>query len=326
MGAQISAHSDPAASRAFSRDHVRLRIRQLDACLERLEGAHERGAVTVPDALAMVVGRYVPGLRSGMTITHAIELVMREQEPHLAYSGAPRPDHRREPAAPAQPDSQPFDDGRDMAIDENGARELTERIRAAAHTAHRLCSLLVEAHERRAWLALGYPTWAEYVGAEFRLSRSRSYELLDHGRVLRALEAATGLSGIPDISAYAAAQIRPHLDEVTQAIRARCAGLSRPEIARAAEQVVREIRSRHVTERNDRRALEAQRGHDLLSRLYDAVHTLTQMPDVSETLRIIPPGHAHHLDGLYLASSWLTELARAWPSRQETTGILEAGA
>ena len=47
MSARIPAHADPESSRAFSRDHVRLRIRQLDACLERLEGAHERGAVTL---------------------------------------------------------------------------------------------------------------------------------------------------------------------------------------------------------------------------------------------------------------------------------------
>jgi len=320
MSARIPAHADPESSRAFSRDHVRLRIRQLDACLERLEGAHERGAVTLSGALTLTIGRYVPGLVPGMTITHAIDLVMREQEPHLACSGAVRPGDRREPARPTPPDPPAVNGGRVTAIDENAARQLTERIRAAAHTAHRLCSLLVEAHERRAWVALGYPTWSEYIRTEFRLSRSRSYELLEHGRVVRDLESATGLSGIPDISPHAAAQIKPHLDEVVQAIRARCRGLPPEGIARVADQVVREVRARHSIDRTDRRALEAC-GIDL-SRLYHAVHTLALMPEVGTLLPVIPPGDAHRLDGLDRACSWLTELARAWSRSQETTGTL----
>lgn len=322
MSARIPAHADTGPSRAFSRDQVRPRIRQLDACLERLEGAHERGAVTLSGALALTLGRHVPGLVPGMTITHAIELVMREQEPLLASSAAAELDRRRAPALfPVPPGSPLVDDRPRPAIDEHGARDLTERIRAAAHTAHRLCSLLVEAHERRAWVALGYSTWSEYVRTEFRLSRSRSYELLEHGRVVRALESATGLSGIPDISPYAAAQIKPHLDEVVQAIRARCRGLPPEGIARVADQVVREVRTRSI-ERTDRRALEARCGVDL-SRLYDAVHTLALIPDVGTLLGFIPPGDAHRLDGLDRACSRLTELARAWSRRQETTGTLD---
>jgi hypothetical protein len=318
------ASAEGAAPGMVARDHVRLRIRQLDACLERLERAHEHGAATLSGALAVAMSRYVPGLVPGMTITHAMDLVMREQEPHLA-SRAVRQDDRRE-WAPAPPAGSPVvDDGPRTQIDESGARELTDRIRAAAHSAQRLCSLLVEAHERRAWVALSYPTWADYVRAEFRLSRSRSYELLEHGRVVRALESATRLSGIPDISAYAAAQIRPHLDEVTAAISARCRGLPPEGVARVASQVVQEVRARCISERTGRSALEARRRVDLC-RLYDAVHTLTRMPEVEMMLSIVPPGD-DHLAGLDRACSWLTEFARAWVRRpQETAVILDTGA
>jgi hypothetical protein len=316
MIAHAFARAEPAPSRANPREQVRRRLHQLDACLEQLEEAHERGALTVPVPLALVIGRYVPAVVPGMTITQALELVMREQEPQLACgriapSAAPSVE-RAGSTAPVE--------GLLTEIDETDARDLTERIRAAACTANRVCSLLVEAHERRAWSALGYLTWSDYIRAEFRLSRSRSYELLDHGRVLRELEAATGLSGIPDISAYAAAQIKPYLAEVTAAIRARAAGLSPEGIARVAEQVVQEARSGHVAVRGHRRTpglsaqdagVEAPRDIDI-SRLYDAVDTLAHMPAAASTLTVIPPGDAHRLEGLHDACHWLLDFARAW--------------
>ena len=49
---------------------------------------------------------------------------------------------------------------------------------------------MLEAHDRRAWQALGYPTWEQYVKKEFNLSRSRSYQLLDRAKVTHALFAA----------------------------------------------------------------------------------------------------------------------------------------
>jgi hypothetical protein len=340
MIAQVCARAEPAAGRAVPREQVRLRLRQLDACLEQLEGAHERGAVTVHVPLALAVGRYVPAVAPGMTITHAHDLVMREQEPHLACSrmaastptgsamrgdargdsGGGRADDRRGAALSGSASCEgsvksvepagftTSGDGLVAEIDETAARELTERIRAAACTAHRVCSLLVEAHERRAWSALGYHTWSDYIRAEFRLSRSRSYELLDHGRVLRALEAATGLSGIPDISAYVAAQIKPHLAEVTEAIRARTAGLPPEGVARVADQVVQEARSGHGVVPSDRRTSELD-----ISRLYEAVHTLAHMPAVASTLAVIPSADARRLHGLHDACRWLLEFARAWP-------------
>lgn len=59
------------------------------------------------------------------------------------------------------------------------ARELTDRIRRMVGL---LWELVTEAHERKAHKALGYATWKDYVAAEFQMSESRSYQLLDQAR------------------------------------------------------------------------------------------------------------------------------------------------
>lgn len=74
------------------------------------------------------------------------------------------------------------------AISPDEARALTDRIRDSVEATW---ALLLEAHEQKAWAALGYATWAEYVSAEFNMSRRHSYRLLDHGRVVQAIEEAT---------------------------------------------------------------------------------------------------------------------------------------
>lgn len=99
------------------------------------------------------------------------------------------------------------------------ARKLTDRIKTAAD---QLWSLLLEAHDGGAWKALGYKNWAAYVAAEFDMSRSRSYQLIDKGRVVAALQGAAGdLSTTVDISERQARDIKPVLPEVTQEIRER---------------------------------------------------------------------------------------------------------
>lgn len=56
------------------------------------------------------------------------------------------------------------------------ARHLTDAIKSSAE---RLWSLLMEAHDRKAWAALGYTTWRDYAMTEFGMSQSHAYRLLD---------------------------------------------------------------------------------------------------------------------------------------------------
>jgi hypothetical protein len=99
------------------------------------------------------------------------------------------------------------------------AKKLTKKIKEA--TDH-LWYLLVGAREGKAWRALGYPTWDAYVKAEFGMGRSRSYQLLDQGKVVEALRDATGdLSTDVDISEAAARDIKADLPDVVEEIRTR---------------------------------------------------------------------------------------------------------
>lgn len=75
--------------------------------------------------------------------------------------------------------------GPPMTPDE--ARVITGEIRAAADL---LWALLTVAHDRRAWAALGYASFGEYVRLELSISRAQAYRLLDQGRVIAELTAA----------------------------------------------------------------------------------------------------------------------------------------
>lgn len=95
------------------------------------------------------------------------------------------------------------------------ARALTDRIREAAE---RVWSLLLEAHERQAWAALGYSSWRDYAVSEFGMSQSRAYQLLDQARVIREIEAAAG-STMVELNERQARAVKPRLKGVTNEVR-----------------------------------------------------------------------------------------------------------
>jgi hypothetical protein len=72
-------------------------------------------------------------------------------------------------------------------LSEAEARLLTTEIR---RTSVRLWIMVAEAHDRKAHVALGYKTWDDYVRGELDMSPARSYQLLDTGRVMKAMAAA----------------------------------------------------------------------------------------------------------------------------------------
>lgn len=105
-------------------------------------------------------------------------------------------------------------------LDEREARDLTDRIKA---TAEQLWTLLLEAHDRQAWHALGYGTWSAYIDAEFDMGRAHAYRLLDQARVIRALEAVVSPDGDTPVhvTEAEARDIKPVLDEVVEEVAAR---------------------------------------------------------------------------------------------------------
>lgn len=122
------------------------------------------------------------------------------------------------------------------------ARALTERIKS---TADHLWALLLEAHERKAWKALGYERWRDYCNAEFKISARHAYRLLSQAEVLVAIEEVSGVThGSHDLSERDARDIKPILEVVVEDIRDRIGHGEEPEEAvrtsvNAARQMVR---------------------------------------------------------------------------------------
>jgi hypothetical protein len=303
------------------RSACREKLRWLDGCLHVLEDDHQRGEVAVSAPVAAILRPHVAAVTAGMPIADAIELVFTEQEPYLAG----QPDLVPARGDGARPDAAAVSAPKERLtpLNEAGARALTERIRNA--TQH-VCMLLMEAHEGHAWSALGYRTWEQYVKREFGLSRSRSYELLDQGRVISELQVAAGMSEIPDISAYAAGQIKPYLGEVTRSIRDRARRRPGEHVREIIGEVVRQQRARI-------RALQdARRGQHLtspslsirrpeLGHLCTAIECLATMPDAAGTAAQIPMETARRLSLAEPALRWLSDFVEELKRRTHADAL-----
>lgn len=137
-------------------------------------------------------------------------------------------------------------------LDSTEARALTDRIRAAAEN---LWSLLLEAYERKAWKVLGHGTWQAYVESEFNMSRRNSYLLLDQGRVIRALEEATGdVKHAAQITQRDAQALKPVLPAVTEEIRTRVEAGEEPAVV--VKQVVEQKREERKAHKNTYEAVK----------------------------------------------------------------------
>lgn len=196
----------------------RARLRRLDICLTFLEEAHERDELLVSPELSARVRPFVPAVAPGMPIAQALDRVFLAQHD---CQPAPAPVTSRRGEAP---------------LSRAEARALTDEILISSGS--RASLALLVAQERRAWVALGHPSWERYVRAELGLSRTRSYELLDHARLVRAIEAATGVPGAADIPPYAARRVKPYVDEVIARVQRRTAGRPAEEIPAIVRDVV----------------------------------------------------------------------------------------
>lgn len=110
------------------------------------------------------------------------------------------------------------------------AQAITDRIRGHIDAAW---TDITRAYEGKAWKALGYTSWEGYVKAEFDMSRRRSYQLLDQGRVIGAIAEAAGESvqHVAHFSARDVAALKDDLPEVAAEIRERVEQGEKPEDA-----------------------------------------------------------------------------------------------
>lgn len=220
----------------------------------------------------------------------------------------------------------------DLTADE--ARALTDRIKGAAE---QLWALLLEAHERHAWTALGYPRWEDYVRAEFDMGRTYAHYLLDQGRVIRQLTAAAGAFTPVNVTEAEARDIKPALRDVTQRVqervmRAREAatppGVETPftlapaVVEEVVREVVEEVRAEVRQKQQDRAAIEelnalAPPGFDAkadehrmltISGLFDALDEIKRLPAPGDFLPLVPDYSRFHFDDIAPAITWLSEM------------------
>ncbi len=91
------------------------------------------------------------------------------------------------------------------------AKEITESIKSASET---LYVLIYRAHAGKAWEALGYQTFEDYVREEFDISRSRAYRLLSQASVIKEIEAAAPPGSVIRLKEKDAYQLRNMLDQI----------------------------------------------------------------------------------------------------------------
>jgi hypothetical protein len=303
----------------------RARQRQLDMCLTVLEDAHERDEQIVSPTVSAKVRPFVSGILTGMPITQALDFVFRAQDDCLQTAICSSEDGVTadeiaisallEPAAGSRGDAGSLAEPLDAAA----ARALTERIKGAANN---FSLLLLEAQERQAWMALGYRTWERYVRQEFGLSRTRSYELLDHGRLIRAIQATTGVPLIADIPPYAARKVKPYLSQFIAGLRNRVAGKPAEEIPLIVSDVIRNTRPHvRVLERREPstqvsdRVIEATAMSSLGRRpltvdvevVGAVIEYLAFLPPVAEVASQLAPTGSM-LSTIERATAWLAEL------------------
>lgn len=125
------------------------------------------------------------------------------------------------------------------ALNEDEARELTTEIK---RTSVRLWLLVTEAHDRKAHLALGYETWADYVKAELNISESRSYQFLDTGHVMKALASAgVDVEKQPPPPTRVVARVKDRLSEVQRVAKKAVKESVNGEHVEVVDQAIRQL-------------------------------------------------------------------------------------
>lgn len=329
----------PASSYGVARQGYVVKRKQLDRYLAAVEEEIERGEELVSPQLAGTLRPLVPAVERGMFLADALELVFASQEELFSCQAPDEPlnhhlaaGHTDGPHVSWSLSSHQarLTSGRQISVAD--AKELTSRIRDGLGD---MPLLLLEAHEERAWIPLGHRSWEQYVRLEFGLSRSRSYELLDQARVIRALRLAAATERIPPISALAAIQIKPRLGEVVDEVRRRLCGERNPNVSEQIDNIVRDAvagaRTRASVSKapasptefsrtklrlmSERETTTATSTGVALTHLIDAIAVLAHLPPAVDVAGGLSDDESEQLFHLPAAARWLSELLIEWTAR-----------
>lgn len=124
-------------------------------------------------------------------------------------------------------------------LTEAEARELTSAIQSTITATY---ILLERAHSGKAYKALGYDSWTEYISTEFDFSVQRSYQLLNLAKTAKAIEEVAPDDYELKLTEAQARDIKNKLPEITEAIATETAGLSGPDSSEIIESIIQEAR------------------------------------------------------------------------------------
>jgi hypothetical protein len=125
-------------------------------------------------------------------------------------------------------------------LDEQSARAITESIKT---TANMMYLLVKRAHAGKAYKALGYTSFKEYVETEFGFSKVYAYRLLNQASFIEAIEAKVPEGTEIHISEPVSTKLKKALPELLETIEARVATLDDDDDAGAViEDIIREHR------------------------------------------------------------------------------------
>lgn len=267
-----------------SRQGYLVKRKLLDRCLNAVEEAIERGENVVSVGLEDTIRPVVPAVGRGMVLAAALDHIFASQEELFSLQARGEVEGHLLPAGETNSShtgwsfsSNEANVARGRQISEADAKDLTIRIRDGLGE---FPLLLLEAHEKRAWMPLRHRSWEQYVRLEFSLSRSRSYELLDQARVVRALRLAAGTQRIPPISALAAIEIKPLLGEVVDELRRYVSAERQANASEQIDCVVRDLVAR-------------ARVRAAICRVSQSPQSRPQPESLRATLRLLPESETH---------------------------------
>lgn len=135
------------------------------------------------------------------------------------------------------------------------AQKITDTIKSAAIATY---AWVKQAHDGKAWIALGYKTWVEYIKKEFDMSSSRSYQLISQANIINELEAATPDGTRIMLTEKQARDIKDDLQRITGRVREETTGLTPEEASKRTTEIVDEEREakRASLKKNDATAAE----------------------------------------------------------------------
>lgn len=150
----------------------------------------------------------------------------------------------------------PDDDENTLVLDdidemtEDEATEITAAIRSTVTATY---VLLYRAHEGKAYKALGYDTWKEYVAEEFDFSTQRSYQLLDLAKTVEVIESVAPEGTALSLTESQARDIKRELPKITERVQKETSGKSPEEASDIVDDIVDETRQQ---QKDDAKALK----------------------------------------------------------------------